>query len=74
MEDLVHVYLDPKNPGGLEGDERFYDRVKDQILNNRNAEEILQGLDGYSVNKPKRNFFYRNGCCQETEPARQKSP
>jgi Integrase core domain len=60
MENLMKLYLDPKNLGSLGGVRRFYREVQDHVANQEQAKRILEESDAYTVNKETRRKFRRN--------------
>ena len=60
MDNLMKQYLNPKNPGGLGGVERFFQSVPGKLKDKKAATRLLQEMDPYSVNKESRKKFSRN--------------
>ena len=57
IKEAKKTYLDPSNPGSLGGVERFR---KEASLSRKEAEQVLQHVDEYTVTKESKKRFRRN--------------
>ncbi|OWA54006.1 hypothetical protein BV898_18429 [Hypsibius exemplaris] len=57
---LLNKYLDARNPGSFGGIDRFFESVKGDVADKKQAQQLLEQLDPYSINKENRKRFPRN--------------
>ncbi|OQV19438.1 hypothetical protein BV898_06552 [Hypsibius exemplaris] len=57
---LLNKYLDARNPGSFGGIDRFFESVKGDVADKKQAQQLLGQLDPYSINKENRKQFPRN--------------
>ena len=56
----MEAYLNQRNPGSFGGVDRFFRSVQENVKDKQAAQEVLQSLDPYTVNKESRKKFLRN--------------